>query len=214
MKTKSKMLKRVIGIAVLVFIGLAFSAFRTPTENERAQLVSTIRNYLDKNVKPSMAPQRTKLDLILSKEEKVTVAKLNARLRQLIAKRHNDGVGFIASEGFSFTEVQLLDANQKASQKADRDEMRRIMTETWAIADKHEKEISSLLGEKSKNMEVWKADIANIAKDYLDSKFFFIGGKQIVRRMENKEIIKYNLPVAFLLWNPQERFVTDGMLKK
>jgi hypothetical protein len=214
MKTKSKTLRSALTISVLLLVGIAFSAFRPPTENDRAQLVSTIRNYLDKNVKPSMAPQRTKLDLILSKEEKVTVAKLNARLRQLIAKRHNAGVGFIASEGFSFTEVQIFDANQKSSQKSDRDEMRRILAQAWAIADNHEKEISVLLNEKSKNMDVWKSDIANIAKDYFDSKFFFIGGKQIVRRMENKEIIKYNLPVAFLLWDPQVRFVTDGMIKK
>ena len=214
MKTKSKTLRSALAISVLLLVGIAFSAFRLPTENDRAQLVSTIRNYLDKNVKPSLAPQRTKLDLTLSKEEKAAVAKLNARLRKLISKRHDAGVGFIAAEGFSFTEIPSLNTTQKASQKADRDEMRRIMTAAWAIADNHEKEISVLLNEKSKNMEVWKNDIANIAKEYLDSKFFFIGGKQIVRRMENKEIIKYNLPVAFLLWDPQVRFVTDGMIKK
>jgi len=214
MKTKRKTLRSALAISVLLLVGIAFSAFRLPTENDRAQLVSTIRNYLDKNVKPSLAPQRTKLDLTLSKEEKAAVAKLNARLRKLISKRHDAGVGFIAAEGFSFTEIPSLNTTQKASQKADRDEMRRIMTAAWAIADNHEKEISVLLNEKSKNMEVWKNDIANIAKEYLDSKFFFIGGKQIVRRMENKEIIKYNLPVAFLLWDPQVRFVTDGMIKK
>ncbi|MFZ4548307.1 MAG: hypothetical protein ACOYN4_12760 [Bacteroidales bacterium] len=214
MKTKIQTLKAALGIVVLVSVGLAFSAFRTPTENQRAQLVSTIRNYLDKNVKPTMAPQRAKLDLTLSTEEKAEVAKLNARLRKLISKRHAAGVGFIAAEGFSFTEIPTLSTTQKASQKADRDEMRRIMSQSWAIADNHEKEISVLLNEKSKNMDVWENDIANIAKAYLDSKFFFIGGKQIVRRVENKEIIKYNLPVAFLLWDPQQRFVTDEMIKK
>jgi len=214
MKTKSKTLRSALAISALLLVGIAFSAFRPPTENDRAQLVSTIRNYLDKNVKPSMAPQRAKLDVNLSKKEKVAIAKLNARLRHLIAKRHDSGVGFIAAEGFSFTEIPTLSATQKTSQKADRDEMRRIMAQAWAIADNHEKEISVLLNEKSKNMEIWKNDIANIAKDYLDSKFFFIGGKQIVRRIENKEIIKYNLPVAFLLWDPQQRFVTDEMIKK
>ncbi len=215
MKTKIKLFTNVTAIILLLFVGVvAFSAFRSPVENTRIQFVANIRNYLDKNVKPAMAPQRAKLDLALSTEEKISIDKLNARLRQLIVKRNDAGVGFISSEGFSFTEIPTLTSAQKAAQKADRDEMRKIMAQAWTIADKHEKTISGLLNEKSTSMELWKKDIAAITKDYLDNRFFFIGGKQIVKRIENQEIVSYNLSVAFLLWDPQQRFVSDKMIGK
>lgn len=215
MKTKSKITAGAIGMIALCMIGfLVFSAFTAPVENGKAEMVLDIRNYLDKNVKPVMEPQRVKLDKMLTAEEKAEVGKLNGQLRKLIKDRNDSGIGFIGSPEFSVSEIPVFTAKQKAQQKADRDEMRRIMTRAWAIADRHETEIAQLLDEKSGNFETWKKGMTSIIKDNLDSRFFFIGGKQIVKRLENSGIGRYNLPVAFLLWDPQQRFVTDDLIKK
>ncbi len=213
MKTKMKMMAGTTGIMVLLVTGFfLFSAFRSAVNNEKLKLAMEVRTYLDKNVKPVMQPQRTKLDQYLTQEEKKQVAALNARLRQLIKNRNQQGVGFLTSEEFSFSSVPAYSKEQKAAQKAARDEMRRIMAEAWAIADKHEQQIGLLMNEKSFYFGTWKRDITAMVQEYLDDKFLFIGSKQIVKRFENRETIRYFSPVAFLLWDPSQRFVSDELL--
>lgn len=203
------------GLIVLSLAGiLLFSAFKTASENGKTKLVLEIRSYLDKNVKPIMQPQRVKLDQILTVDEKKQVAGLNNRVQQLIRQRHQSGAGFTGSDEFSFSQVPSLTAKQKEEQKASRAEMRRIMAQAWVISDKHEKEIGQLLNEKSTFFGTWKRGITSIITEYLDDKFYFIGSKQIMKRMENREILKYYSPVAFILWDPQQRFFPDELLKK
>ncbi|MEI7726302.1 MAG: hypothetical protein WCK09_14425 [Bacteroidota bacterium] len=215
MKTTTRLLTGSFGMIFLMVSGfILFSAFSKPSENEKAKLVSEIRIYLDKNVKPIMQPQRVKLDQLLSVEEKKTVSQLNNRLRQLIIHRNAAGIGFISTDPFSFSQVPSFTPAQKKSEKESRDEMRRIMAQAWAIADKHEKEIDRLMSEKSTFFDTWKRGISSIVKDYLDDQFLFIGSKQLVKRFENRGIIKYYSPVAFLLWDPQQRFVGDELLVK
>ena len=136
-------------ILLSMFGFLLFSAFKAPSENEKAQLALEIRNYLDKNVKPIMQPQRTSLDKVLTDQEKKDVIRLNSQLRQLITKRNAAGIGFITSPTFSFSQEPSITSKQKTAQKESRDELRHIMTQAWAIADKHETEIDRLLNEKS-----------------------------------------------------------------
>jgi hypothetical protein len=215
MKTKTRLLTGSVGMIVLSMFGiLLFSAFRAPSENEKAQLAMEIRNYLDKNVKPIMQPQRIKLDQALTVQEKKEVSALNGQLRQLIKKRNAAGIGLIASEEFSFSAAPSFTVKQKADQKATRDEMRRIMAQAWAIADRHENEIGKLLNEKSTFFGTWERGLSAIVKDYLDDKFLFIGSKQLITRFENRGIIKYYSPVAFLLWDPQVRFIGDELIRK
>jgi hypothetical protein len=215
MKTKMRMLAGSFGMIVLSLAGiLLFSAFKTTSENGKAKLVMEIRTYLDKNVKPIMQPQRIKLDQVLTADEKKQVAALNHRMQQLIKQRHQSGIGFSGDDEFSFSQAPVFTAKQKEEQKASRDEMRRIMAQAWTIADKHEKEIGQLLNEKSSFFGTWKRGITAIVTEYLDDKFYFIGSKQIMKRMENREIVKYYSPVAFLLWDPQQRFVPDELLDK
>jgi|GEM_PF-3449260 len=215
MKTKSRVLTGSVGMIVLLIFGFVlFSAFRTTSENNKAKLVSDVRTYFDKYVKPIMQPQRAKLDQLLSAEERKEVSQLNSRIRQLITNRNASGIGIITSPQFSFSEVPEFTAKQKADQKVSHDEMRRIMAQAWTIVDKHEKEINSLLNEKTSFYGTWKRGLTAIAKDYLDDKFFFIGSKQIVNRFENREILKYYSPVAFLLWDPQQPFISDELIRK
>jgi len=215
MKTKAKLFTGTFGMIFLLSLGfLLFTAFRAPSGDNRKQLVSDIRAYLDKNVKPIMQSQRVKLDGMLSADEKKEVAQLNSRMRQLIIKRNASGIGFFAGDEFSFSEVPVFTGKQKADQKASRDEMRRIMAQAWTIADRHENEISTLLNEKSSFFGTWERGISAMVKDYLDDKFLFIGSSQIVKRFENRGIIKYYSPVAFLLWDPQQRFISDELLRK
>ncbi len=215
MKTKTKILSGSSGMALLLMIGLVlFTSFRSSTENEKLKLVSEIRNYLDRNVKPFMQPQRVKLDQFLSKEEKKEINQLNSRLRQLIKSRNNSGTGFLTAEEFSFSKTTAFSAQQKEAQKASRDEMRRIMAQAWTIADKHEKEINLLINEQATLFGTWERGVSSLVKDYLDDKFIFIGSTQLIKRFENRGIIRYYSPVAFLLWDPQQRFITDDLLKK
>ncbi len=215
MKTKTKMLSGSIGMIILLMFGVVlFSAFSTPSENEKAKLALEIRNYLDKNVKPIMQSQRVKLDKVLTAQEKQEVAQLNNQVRQLITKRNSAGIGLISSPEFSFSQEPEFTAKQKEVQKATRDEMRRIMARAWAIADRHENEIDQLLNEKSALFGTWERGIAFILKNYLDDKFLFIGSNQIIKRFENRGIVKYYSPVAFLLWDPQQRFVGDDLIGK
>ena len=209
------MLAGSFGLIILSLAGiLLFSAFKTASENGKAKLILEIRSYLDKNVKPIMQPQRVKLDKILTAEEKKQVAVLNKRVQQLIRQRHQSGVGFTGSDEFSFSKVPAFTAKQKEEQKASRDEMRRIMAQAWAIADKHEKGIGQLMNEKATFFGTWKRGITSIITEYLDDKFYFIGSKQIMKQMENREIVTYYSPVAFLLWDPQQRFFPDDLLDK
>jgi hypothetical protein len=83
---------------------LLFSAFKSRSDIEKAQLVSEFRTYLDKNVKPVMQPQRDKLELLLTPGEKTEISLLNGKLRLLIIKRNQSGIGFITSADFSFSE--------------------------------------------------------------------------------------------------------------
>jgi len=215
MKTKSRLLTGSVGMILRLMSGFfLFSAFRYPSENKKAKLVSDIRTYFDKNVKPIMQPQRVKLDQFLTTDERKEVSQLNSRVRQLIIKRNTAGIGFINSAEFSFSEVPEYTPKQKAEQKENRDEMRRIMAQAWAIADRHEKEITRLLYEKSTFYGTWERGLSTIAKDYLDDQFFFIGSKQLVKRFENREILRYYGPVAFLLWDPQQRFIGDELIRK
>jgi hypothetical protein len=215
MKTKTKLLTGSFGIIFLLMIGLfLFTAFRVPTENEKAKLVSEIRNYLDKNVKPIMQPQRVKLDQVLTVQEKNELSLLNNQLRQLVTKRNTAGIGFITSEELSFSQAPEFTSKQLADQKSSRDEMRRIMAQAWAIADRHEKEIGQLMNEKVTFFGTWERGISSIVKNYLDDKFLFIGSKQIIRRFENRGLVKYYSPVAFLLWDPQQRFIGDELIGK
>ena len=210
-----RMMAGSFGLIILSMAGiLLFSAFKTVSESGKAKLVMEIRTYLDKNVKPIMQPQRVKLDQILSADEKKQVAALNSRMQRLIRERHQSGIGFSGPDEFSFSQVPDLTAKQKEEQNASRDEMRRIMAQAWGIADKHEKEIDGLLNEKSTFFGTWKRGITSIVNEYLDDKFYFIGSKQIMKRMENREIVKYYSPVAFLLWDPQQRFFPDELLGK
>ena len=57
-------------------------------------------------------------------------------------------------------------------------------------------------------------ELSAIVKDYLDDKFLFIGSNQLMKRFENRGLITYYSPVAFLLWDPQQRFVGDELLIK
>jgi hypothetical protein len=215
MKTKTRLLSGSVGMIVLLLFGsVLFSAFKTPSENEKAQLILEMRTYLDKNVKPIMEPQRVKLNQMLSAEEKRELNLLNTRLRQLVTKRNATGIGFITAEEFSFSKVPAFTPVQKASEKESRDEMRRIMASAWAIADKHEKEIDLLLTEKSSFFGTWERGISTIVKNYLDDKFLFIGSNQLLKRFQNRGIIKYYSPVAFLLWDPQQRFIGDELIRK
>jgi 5'-3' exonuclease len=159
-----------------------------------------------------MQPQRARLDQYLTPEEKIQVAKLNSRLRQLIADRNRQGIGFIMSDEFSFSNVPAYTEQQKTLQANSRDEMRHIMAEAWVIADKHKNEINSLIKEKSSYFGTWKSDLTGKVTDFLEDKFVFVGSRQIVKRMENREIVKYYSPVAFLLWDPTQRFVSDDIL--
>ncbi|MCX6277523.1 MAG: hypothetical protein NT004_05440 [Bacteroidetes bacterium] len=215
MKTKMKMMAGTIGMIILSLCGIfLFSAFRSTSENGKAKLVMNIRAYLDKNVKPIMQPQRVKLDQILTAEEKIQVSILNNRMQQLIKQRHECGIGFTDSDEFSFARITVFTEKQKSEQKRSRDEMRWIMAQAWAIADRHEKEINQLLNEKLSFFGTWQRGITSIVTDYLDDKFYFIGSKQIIKRIENREIVKYYSPVAFLLWDPQQRFIPDELLGK
>ncbi len=214
MKTKSKLLTGTVGMIVLSMFGFfLLTSFKAPSEADKTMLIRDIRTYLDKNVKPIMQGQRVKLDQILTAEEKKELSQLNNRLRQLVSQRNSSGIGIITAPEFSFSEIPAYSPEQKAEQKASRDEMRRIMAKAWTIADKHEKEIGQLLNEKSSFFGTWKRGLSGIIKDYLDNKFYFIGSKQIVKRFENREIIQYYSPVAFLLWDPQQRFINDDLIK-
>ncbi|MDP1622418.1 MAG: hypothetical protein Q8M08_08760 [Bacteroidales bacterium] len=215
MKTKTRLLTGSVGMIILSMFGfLLFTAFKATTENDKTKLVMEIRSYLDKNVKPVMKPQRVKLDQILSLQEKKELARLNSQLRQLILKRNAMDIGFITSREFSFNVVPAYTAKQKAGQKESRDEMRRIMSSAWFIFDNHEKEIEQLLNEKSSFFGTWERGISAIVTDYLDDKFLFIGKKQFIKRFENREIVKYYSPVAFLLWDPEQRFISDELIGK
>jgi len=215
MKTKSRLLGRSAGMGLLLLIGLIlFSAFKSTSDSNKAKLVGDIRTYLDKNVKPVMQPQRIKLNQSLTTEEIKEVAQLNQRLRQLIIKRNSSGVGFITSPDFSFNQQTELSPVQKAEMKEGRDEMRRIMASAWTIADRHETEINKLLREKSSFYGTWQRGLTSIVKEYLDDKFIFIGSNQLIRRFESRELVKYYTPVAFLLWDPQQHFITDDLIKK
>ncbi|MCX6269587.1 MAG: hypothetical protein NTW16_19910 [Bacteroidetes bacterium] len=215
MKTNSKKVAGTIGMIVFALsVFIAFSAFRAPAGNDKAQLVSDIRAYLDKNVKPIMQPQRVKLDRFLSPEEKKEIAQLNGRVRQLISKRNASGIGFITSGEFSFSQEPAFTPKQKNEQKESRDEMRRIMAKAWTIADNHEKEIQQLLVEKTSFFGTWERGLSLIMQNYLDDKFLFIGSKQIMKRIENRGIVQYYSPVAFLLWDPQQRFISEELIGK
>ncbi len=215
MKTKTRLLTGSVGMILLSMFGfLLFSAFKAPSENEKTQLALEIRNYLDKNVKPIMQPQRTSLDKLLTAQEKKDVIRLNSQLRQLITKRNAAGIGFITSPAFSFSQEPSITSKQKTAQKESRDEFRHIMTQAWAIADKHETEIDQLLNEKSSFFGTWERGISSIVKNFLDDKFLFIGSKQIIKRFENREIVRYYSPVAFLLWDPQQRFIGEELIRK
>jgi hypothetical protein len=214
MKSKIKMMTLTVGMIVLSLAGvILFSSFRAASESGKAKLVMDIRTYLDKNVKPIMKPQRAKLDQVLTAEEKVQVAALNKRLQKLVRDRKQAGIGFLGTKDFSFDEVPELSSKQRSQQKAGRDEMRRIMAQAWAIADRHEADIDRLLGEKANFFDTWERGITAVITDYLDDKFYFIGKKQIVKRFKNQEIVRYYTPVAFLLWDPQQQLFPDELIK-
>jgi hypothetical protein len=202
------------GVVLIALAGLiTFSSFTPAADSGRAKLVLDIRTYLDKNVQPIMKPQRVQLDRLLTAEERAQVAALNNRVRQLVAARHQSGAGFLSQQDFSIEDPPTFTDAQKRRQKSDRDEMRRIMAQAWAIADRHEQEINRLLGEKSTFFDTWERGITAIVTDYLDNRFYFIGRKQIIERVKNREIVQYYLPVAFLLWDPQHRIITDDLIK-
>jgi hypothetical protein len=209
------MMTGTVGMIILsVATIFLFSAFKASSDNGKAELILSVRNYLDKNVKPIMQPQRVKLNGMLSADEKKELAQLNTQLRQLISKRNSTGIGFITSPEMSLSQSPAFTPKQKAEQKASRDEMRRIMARAWAIADRHETEIAQLLNEKTTFYGTWERGISALVKDYLDDRFLFIGSKQIISRFENREIMKYYSPVAFLLWDPNQRFIGDELIRK
>jgi hypothetical protein len=154
-----------------------------------------------------------KLDQVLTAEERKQVSALNGRMRALIEKRNKSGIGFLVADEFSFSQAPVYTEKQKADQKSSHDEMRRIMAQAWAIADKHEADISRLLNEKTSFFGTWERGITAIVKEYLDDKFYMIGSKQISKRIENRGIGRYYSPVAFLLWDPQQRFIPDELIK-
>lgn len=214
MKTTFKMMTLTVGMIVLSITCLIlFSSFRAASESSKTKLVMDIRNYLDKNVKPIMKPQRAKLDQVLTAEEKVQVAALNKRLQKLVRDRKQAGIGFLGTKEFSFDEVPEFTGQQRSAQKASRDEIRRIMAQAWSIADRHETDIDRLLDEKANFFDTWERGITAVVTDYLDDKFYFIGKKQIVKRFKNQELVSYYTPVAFLLWDPQQQLFPDDLIK-
>ncbi len=206
MKTKrSKIILISAGALLLLVTASAFTYMKS--QAGRKEAAREIRKWVAENVTPVMKPQREKLDLALTAEERAQVNQLRSEFRSVISHRQKQGIGF-----FSASE-EPLNATQQEQLAESRDQLRRILGKLWAIADLHEAEIHALLKPAADRKASWREDFRKILAKSLGKRYLVIADADIVTRIESRQLPEYFAPVVFLLWDPQHPFLTDDMLQ-
>jgi hypothetical protein len=144
---------------------------------------------------------------VLSPDEREQVTRLRDELRSLISLRNQQGIGF-----FSAGEEPLTELQQKQL-KESRDRMRHLMVQAWAIADRHEAEIHGLLKPAAGHKESWRDELQKILAKSLGKRYLVIADAGIAGRIESRQFPEYFAPVVFLLWDPQQPFLTEDLIK-
>lgn len=200
--------KKILALTAGIMLIAGATAFTINHKVDRKELAKKTIGYVASEVTPVMKPQRIKLDDLLSVAEKQEIGSLQNEMHDILLLRKNNRIGYLFAE-----EGQILTAGQKSALKESRDRFRKVLTRCWTIADRHEMEIHQLMKPAAEKKSQWKTGIKSLIREGLEKKFLVILDRDMVSEAEQLEIAEYLAPVVFLLWDPENPFITDDLLK-
>lgn len=122
------------------------------------------RAYRDKNIKPIMLEQRTKLETQLSEEDKVTIAELRPIFEKVRSEKMAMRKDFKKGKEKPSPEMH----QQKMEEhKAFREKYKSEHETMKSLVEKYDDEIEKLFAETKSQQEKWKADLQEIHGKYM-----------------------------------------------
>jgi type IX secretion system substrate protein len=155
------------------------------------ELRSEIRTYAVENIIPVVADERSSFDIELLEDERTIIENTRAKIRDRRAmfKQWYASEDFVPGKRAKDPKFESL-----------REDMRSSMKKVREIAFNHKSEIDNCLSAINENRSKWKSDIHEISNQFAETPGETKKGMQHMMH-------KFNTPVGFLLFNPDE----DGM---
>ncbi|MEM6802454.1 MAG: T9SS type A sorting domain-containing protein [Bacteroidota bacterium] len=126
-----------------------------------------LKAYVEKEIKPIISSQRTKLDTYLSTSEKEEVESIRQASNELkvSSRSFRSAMREKSGDKRELSEEELAKSRELQKQK------RQIHSRAYAIIDAHETEVYQLLDELKPNMETWRSDMREIRKKHAPDGF-------------------------------------------
>ncbi|WP_053404165.1 T9SS type A sorting domain-containing protein [Persicobacter sp. CCB-QB2] len=159
---KNRGLKLILLIGCFLLVSVSVFAIKG---NRKGKGGGEMRAYFKETILPEIQAQRKAFDDKLSNKEKKKITELRARLEVLKANgKQKKGQGR-ALEEESF---ELPSAEERAQMRAVEKEKRAIMTEAWAIADKHEAELEEVIVAMEPLLQKWHGEMKLMKEEKLE----------------------------------------------
>ena len=165
----------------------------TIKRSRNPQLRDEIKEFAAENIVPVIALERSAFDKVLSDSEKETIetARQKIQVRKLMFRNWYESEDFVAGK-------RAKDPNFDGM----RTDMQKSMTEVRDIAIAHNAEIKEYTNKIKSHAAEWEKELISIAENNNQN-------ADDVIRMVRQRMRKSNMPIAFLLFNPDKATETD-----
>lgn len=167
---------------------------RRPNDRKRnPKLRDEIKAFAVENIIPVIAEERKAFDKVLSDSEKevIETTRQKIEVRKVMFKNWYESEDFVAGKRAKDPSFDSM-----------RTDMQKSMTELRDIAIEHNTEITEYINKIKSHAAEWEKELITIAENNNQN-------TDDVIKMVRKRMRKSNMPIAFLLFNPEKATETD-----
>jgi len=184
----------------VIVLSSVFAFTSRKMEHVKKDMYYEMKAFMNDSVLPVMKPLREKLDKSLSVDEKRKVEELRVIAKQLSSRHIAKHKSLISGkEKLSESEIQQIKNDQK--------QMRKIITQCWAILDNNEKVFDEIHADAMPKITSWKKTMKNKVGGHVP----FHKSNSCHANNDHCEIHSqipegFVMPVLFVLYEPETNF--------